>query len=148
MEESLAQYLATFCQRIQALDAAIRFVGIADYAGELVASYYRNGLAPLMNQEETAQYAKQTVFRARTRGGFKPQLGEQRYAVAAYEHLIRATITLTSPEAEHHNMYFLISLDVGCQYASVLENAILPYLGEHRNQFFDQTRQISTKYND
>jgi hypothetical protein len=148
LQQSLAQYLAIFCQRIQGLDAAIRFVGIADYAGELVVSYYRNGLAPLMNQEETAQYAKQTVFRARTRGGFKPQLGEQRYAVAAYEHLIRATITLTSPEAEHHNMYFLISLDVGCQYASILENAILPYLGEHCNQFFDQTRQISAKYSD
>ena len=133
---------------MQALDAAIRFVGIADYAGELVASYYRKSLAPLMNQDETAQYAKQTVFRARTRGGFKPQLGEQKYAVAAYEHLIRSTITLTNAEADHHNMYFLISLDVGCQYATVLEEKIWPYLLENRVQFFAHSREISAKYTD
>jgi hypothetical protein len=141
-------YLIDFCQRIQALESAIRFVGIADYAGVLVASYYRKDLVPLMNQEETAQYAKQTVFRARTRGGFKPQLGEQRYAVAVYEHLIRATITLTSPEAEHHSMYFLVSLDIGCQYASVLEQRILTYLKEHSDELFVHTRPISAKYTD
>jgi hypothetical protein len=148
LQESVDRYLPDFCQRVQALDAAIRFVGVADYAGELVASFYRKGLAPLMNQEETAQYAKQTVFRARTRGGFKPQLGEQKYAIAAYEHLIRATITLVNAEAEHHNMYFLISLDIGCQYATVLDEKVWPYLLENRVQFFAHTRAISAKYTD
>jgi hypothetical protein len=148
LEESLDEYLANFCQEIQTLDSAVRFVGIADYAGELVASHYRSGLAPLMNREETAQYAKQTVFRARSRGGFKPQLGEQKYAVAAYEHLIRATLTLTNPEAEHHSMYFLVSLDIGSQYASILEDRILPYLKDRQAEFFSRTRTISRKYAD
>lgn len=141
-------YLTNFCKEIQLLDPAIRFVGLADYAGELVASYYRSGLVPLMNADETLQYAKQTVFRARTRGGFKPQLGEQKYAVAAYEYLIRATLTITNQEAEHHNMYLMVSLDIGCQYAAVLEQKILPHIAKCKNELFLHTRQISSKYAD
>jgi hypothetical protein len=75
-EQDLMEYLTKYCQDVQALDDGIRFVGIADYAGMLVASFYRRGLVPLMDKKETEQYALQTVFRARTRSGFKPQLGE------------------------------------------------------------------------
>ena len=78
MDDKTAMYLNAFCQQIQQLDGRIRFVGLADYAGKLAASYYRMGLSPLMDKKETEQYAVQTVFRARTRSGFKPQLGEQR----------------------------------------------------------------------
>ena len=47
-EQDLMEYLTKYCQDVQALDDGIRFVGIADYAGKLVASFYRRGLVPLM----------------------------------------------------------------------------------------------------
>ena len=140
--------LTDFCEQVRSLDRSIRFVGIADYAGALLASFYRPGLVPLMDIKETAQYSLQTVFRARTRTGFEPQLGEQRYAVAAYQNLIRATLSIAHPEAEHHNLYLLVSLDVGSQYPSILEGKIIPYLEKAKSELFPHTRFISEKYVD
>jgi hypothetical protein len=145
--EGLTDYLSDYCKRIQSLDRSIRFVGLADYAGSLLASFYRPGLVPLMDRKETSQYALQTVFRARTRGGFKPQLGEQVYAVAAYQNLIRATITLANPDAEHHNIYLLISLDIRSQYPAILEQ-VAGHVANNKNELFARTRILSNKYVD
>jgi len=126
----------------------MRFVGIADYAGKLLASYYRKGLIPLMDRKETEQYALQTVFRARTRGGFKPQLGEQRYATAVYEKLIRTTITIAHPDAEHHNLYLLISLDIDSQYPIIIDEKIIPFISKNKKALFLRTLVISNMYED
>lgn len=146
--DDVTNYLNEFCRRIQELDDRIRFVGLAEYAGKLVASYYRKGLVPLMDKKTTEQYAVQTVFRARTRGGFKPQLGEDRYAVAVYEKLIRTTITILNPEAEHHNMYLLLSLDVGCQYPAVIEEKVFPLIAKNKAELFQRTCALSSAYED
>jgi len=146
--ESASTYLTDFCKEIQSLDGAIRFVGVADYAGVLVASVYRPGLVPLMDKKETAEYALQTVFRARTRGGFKPQMGEQRYAATVYEKLVRATLTIAHPEVEHHNLYLLVSLDVGSQYPGVFDDKIIPYIAKSKSALFLRTIIISEKYVD
>ncbi len=147
-EQDLMEYLTKYCQDVQALDDGIRFVGIADYAGKLVASLYRRGLVPLMDKKETEQYALQTVFRARTRGGFKPQLGEQRYAVAVYDRLIRTTLTILHPKQESYNMYLLISLDAGCGYPSIIEEKVIPFISASKGILFENTKVISEKYID
>lgn len=147
-EQDLMEYLTKYCQDVQALDDGIRFVGIADYAGKLVASFYRRGLVPLMDKKETEQYALQTVFRARTRGGFKPQLGEQRYAVAVYDRLIRTTLTILHPKQESYNMYLLISLDAGCGYPSIIEEKAIPFISASKGILFENTKVISEKYID
>jgi hypothetical protein len=140
-------FIREYCRQIQSIDSAIRFAGIADYAGKLLNSFYRPGLVPLMDKDETEQYAVQTVFRARTRNGFKPQLGNQRYAIAVYDNLIRTTLTITHPEAEHHNIYLLVSLDSGSQYPAVLER-IVQYIANNKSQLFIHTVPISSKYRD
>ena len=147
-DQHLIGYLSKYCQDVQALDQRIRFAGIADYAGKLVASFYRLGLVPLMDKKETEQYALQTVFRARTRGGFKSQLGEQRYATAVYDRLIRATLTILHPQQESHNMYLLISLDVGCEYPSIIEEKVIPFISASKEMLFENTKVISDKYVD
>ena len=147
-EQDLMKYLTKYCQDAQALDERIRFVGIADYAGKLVASFYRRGLVPLMDKKETEQYALQTVFRARTRGGFKPQLGEQRYAVAVYDRLIRTTLSILHPQQESHNMYLLISLDIGCEYPGIIEEKVIPFISASKGILFENTKVISEKYID
>ncbi len=146
--ETTSVYLTQLCEKIQSLDEAIRFVGIADYAGVLAASFYRHGLMPLMDKKETAEYALQTVFRARTRGGFRPQLGEQRYAVTVYEKLVRATLTIAHPAVEHHNLYLLVSLDIGSRYPSIFDDKIIPYIAENKSALFLRTIIISEKYLD
>jgi len=148
LESATLTHLNGFCQRVQNLDNQIRFVGLADYAGKLVASYYRIGLVPLMDRKATEEYAVQTVFRSRTRGGYKPQLGQDMYATTVYEKLIRATITIASPEAEHHNMYLLLSLDVGHGYATIIEEKVLHFISREKNQLLKVARIISSAYAD
>ena len=136
-----------FCERLMALDATVRFVGIADYGGKLLTSKYRKGLVPIMDKKETEQYALQTVFRARSRGGFTPQLGNQLYAVSVYEKLVRVTITVNNDlEKEYHNVYILLSIDVGMEHQKVIENKVLPFVIQERQKLFGMTRIFSEKY--
>src|ERR671923_2681318 len=83
-----------FCEGIIAQDSSIRFAGLANQMGKLIGSAYRERLQPLMNRQETEHYTIQTVLRASTRETFENKIGKQRYAIAVYEKLIRATVPI------------------------------------------------------
>src|ERR687895_2131980 len=83
-----------FCKDILTKDLSIRFAAVANQMGNLIESEYREDLQPLMNIQETEHYTMQTVFRASTRETFENKIGKQRYAIAVYEKLIRATIPI------------------------------------------------------
>ena len=83
-----------FCKDILTKDLSIRFAAVANQMGNLIESEYREGLNPLMNRQETEHYTMQTVFRASTRETFENKIGKQRYAIAVYEKLVRATIPI------------------------------------------------------
>jgi hypothetical protein len=51
------------CKDILHIDNSIRFIGIADNLGSLVATVYRNGLT-LMDKQETSHYAIRAAIRA------------------------------------------------------------------------------------
>src|ERR671915_427158 len=86
--------LHRFCEDVIAKDSSIRFAGIANQMGNLIEADYREGLHPLMDRQETEHYTIQTVLRASTRETFENKLGKQRYAIAVYEKLIRATVPI------------------------------------------------------
>ena len=62
--------------------------------GNLIEAVYREGLQPLMDRQETEHYTIQTVLRASTRETFENKIGKQRYAIAVYEKMIRATVPI------------------------------------------------------
>ena len=68
------------CKEIQQLDRLIRFVGIANNLGSLVATAYRNDLTPLMDKQETSHYVIQAVLRATTREDFESKIGRLEYS--------------------------------------------------------------------
>jgi hypothetical protein len=130
--------LHRFCKGIVAKDSSIRFAGIANQMGKLVEAVYREGLQPLMDRQETEHYTIQTVLRASTRGTFENKIGKQRYAIAVYEKLIRATVPIIM-KGHHDNkdemqrkqqdfklFYLLVSFDLGSDVISIVENKILP----------------------
>jgi hypothetical protein len=135
-----------FCKDILTKDLSIRFAAVANQMGNLIESEYREGLNPLMNRQETEHYTMQTVFRASTRETFENKIGKQRYAIAVYEKLIRATIPIIiigaqddkddKPEKkqqqqkEHNSKWFylLISFDLGTDVISIMEDKILPLI--------------------
>ena len=91
---STEEKLNIFCKEIQQLDNSIRFVGIANNLGSLIATSYRKGLIPLMNEQETSHYAIQVVLRAATREDFESKIGRLEYSIGKYERIIRATVPI------------------------------------------------------
>ena len=144
-----ANRLHRLCKGVIAKDSSIRFAGIANQMGKLVEAAYREGLQPLMDRQETEHYTIQTVLRASTRGTFENKIGKQRYAVAVYEKLIRATVPIIisgqqdykdekqkkqqQKEQDFKLFYLLVSLDLGSDVISIVENKILPLVEEFRN---------------
>jgi hypothetical protein len=61
----MEQFFQEFCDKVIALYSSIRFIGIADGHGRLLATSERKGLKPLLNEEETAQYAITAATRHR-----------------------------------------------------------------------------------
>jgi hypothetical protein len=136
--------LHRFCKGIIAKDSSIRFAGIANQMGNLIEAAYREALQPLMNSQETEHYTIQTVLRASTRETFENKLGKQRYAIAVYEKLIRATVPILmighhddkdkkqkkqQQEAEDFKwFYLLVSFDLGSDVISIVEDKILPLI--------------------
>ena len=57
-------------------------------------------------------------------------------------------LTIASTEAEHHNLYLLISFDIGSQFPDTLEDKIIPFITNNRAELFAHTRKITVKYAD
>jgi hypothetical protein len=133
--------LHRLCKGVIAKDSSIRFAGIANQMGNLIEAAYREGLQPLMDRQETEHYTIQTVLRASTRETFENKIGKQRYAIAVYEKLIRATIPIVIMVRHQYNkekkqqenqeikwFYLLTSFDLGSDVISIVEDKILPLI--------------------
>ena len=136
--------LHRFCKDVIAKNSFIRFAGIANQMGNLIEAAYREGLQPLMDKQETEHYTIQTVLRASTRGTFENKIGKQRYAIAVYEKLIRATVPIIitghhdnkdekqkkqqKEQQDFKGFYLLVSFDLGSDVISIVEDKILPLI--------------------
>jgi hypothetical protein len=144
-----SNHIKEFCKDILTKDLSIRFAAVANQMGNLIESEYREGLNPLMNRQETEHYTMQTVFRASTRETFENKIGKQRYAIAVYEKLIRATIPIIIIDTQDDKddepgkkqqkkeqnskwFYLLISFDLGSDVISIMEDKILPLIEQFR----------------
>jgi hypothetical protein len=138
-----ANRLHRLCEGVIAKDSSIRFAGVANQMGKLVEAAYREGLQPLMDRQETEHYTVQTVLRASTRETFENKIGKQRYAIAVYEKLIRATVPIVirgrqddkdekqkkqQEKQDFKWFYLLVSFDLSSDVISIVENKILPLI--------------------
>jgi hypothetical protein len=124
------------CKDILQIDNSIRFIGIANNLGSLVATAYRNGLTPLMDKQETSHYAIQAVLRAATREDFESKIGRLEYSIGKYKRLIRTTIpiTLFGKEDESKFYYLLLSFDLNFNVIDVIENKIMPFIQKNKER--------------
>ena len=91
----MKQFFQQFCNDVITLDPSIRFVGVADEHGLLLSTSERKDLKPLLNTEETQQYAITAATRQYTRIRWQTLLGKIDYTCSHYDKLLRATIPLT-----------------------------------------------------
>ena len=136
--------LSNFCKQILQADGSIRFAGVANNLGSLIATEYRQGLIPLMTKEQTSQYAIEAVLRAAIREEFESNIGRLEYSIGKYEKIIRATIPIIiivknttnaadeNDETKDKKLYLLLSFDIDSDARTVIDTKILPYVKENK----------------
>ena len=131
------EFFQGFCDKVIAVDSSIRFIGIADGHGNLLATSERKGLKPLLNAEETAQYAITAATRQYTRIRWQPLLGKIDYTCSHYDKLLRATIPLT--DKDNHLSYVIIfTFDVETDnFHQIIMKKIIPLIRKNECKFLD-----------
>jgi hypothetical protein len=110
------------CKQILGLDKTIRYVGIANMEGKMIAQGYRKGLRSLLTIKESELSAMQSIIRMGTRKVFEGKLGKTIYAFALYEKVKRATIPL-----DNDNI-LMISFDIEASHEFIILSKILPHI--------------------
>jgi len=131
----MKQFFQQFCNDVITLDPSIRFVGVADEHGLLLSTSERKNLKPLLNTEETQQYAITAATRQYTRIRWQTLLGKIDYTCSQYDKLLRATIPLT--DKNNHLSYVIIfTFDVEtASFHEIIMKKIIPLINRNSEQF-------------
>src|SRR5919199_662130 len=136
LEEKLFQKI---CDKVISLDSSVRFAGIADEDGKLLATSERKGLKPLLTPEERAQYAITAATRQYTRLRWEYLLGKINYASSHYAKLIRATIPITDINSRL-SYVLLLSFDVDTDNThEIIMKKIIPLVRKNTNRLLKET---------
>ena len=117
------------------LDPSIRFVGVADEHGLLLSMSERKDLKPLLNLEETQQYAITAATRQYTRIRWQNLLGKIDYTCSHYDKLLRATIPLTD---KNNRLTYVIMFTFDVETANfheIIMNKIIPLINRNSKHF-------------
>jgi hypothetical protein len=115
------------CGEILELDANIRFAGIANNMGKLLAAKFKPGVQALLTKEEIEDNIIKAVLRMKTRGDYEQKLGKTIYTFALYDKVKRASIGL---DRGHYSL-LMVSFDVAADHESIILQKILPRLKDH-----------------
>ena len=127
------EFLYAFSKEVLMLDKSIRWVGITNKFGVLVNAENREGLIPLLTEEENEDYASLTVTRHKTRTKFEPKIGKLIYAAGRYQKLNRATIPI------NENYYLLISLEVELKnFDDIIMEKVIPLVEKEKSRFVNE----------
>ena len=129
-------FFQEFCDKVISIDKSIRFAGIADGDGHLVAIAERKGLTPLLNPEERAQYAITAATRQYTRLRWEYMLGKINYAMSNYAKLVRATIPIAD---ENSRLFYVLLLsfdrESGQGVHEIIMEKIIPLVRKNTDKF-------------
>jgi hypothetical protein len=115
------------CGEIVELDVHIRFAGIANSMGKLLAAKFKPGVKALLTKEEIEDNIIKAVLRMKTREDYEKKLGKTIYTFALYDKVKRASIAL---ERGSYSL-LMVSFDVEADHESIILQKILPRLKEH-----------------
>ena len=131
----MKQFFQQFCNDVITLDPSIRFVGVADEHGLLLSTSERKDLKPLLNTEETQQYAITAATRQYTRIRWQTLLGKIDYTCSHYDKLLRATIPLTDKNNHlSYVIFFTFEVDT-TNFHDIIMKKIIPLINENSKQF-------------
>ena len=126
------EFIYTFCEDLLNLDMSLRWIGISNKYGVLINVEQRQGLQPLMSEEESEEYAAAAVSRYRTRVKFQTKIGKLNYAVGRYENVTRVTVPIS-------NEYFvLLTVDKEINYDDIILKKIIPFIEKNKSRFVSE----------
>ena len=126
------EFIYTFCEELLNLDMSLRWIGISNKYGVLINVEQRQGLQPLMSEEESEEYAAAAISRYRTRVKFQTKIGKLKYAVGRYENVTRVTIPVS-------NDYFvLLTVDKEINYDDIILKKIIPFIEKNKSKFVSE----------
>jgi hypothetical protein len=115
------------CSEIVGLDGSIRFAGIANNMGKLLAAKFRPGVEAMLTRQEIEDNIIKAVLRMKTREDYEQKLGKTIYTFALYDKVKRASIALY----EENYSLLMVSFDVAAEHESIILHKILPRLKEY-----------------
>ena len=139
----MAGFLEDFCGKVVACHRSIRFAGLAEGDGKLVAFAERKGLKPLLTPEERAQYAITAANRQHTRLRWEYLLGKINFATSHYEKVIRATVPISNNSGE---LYYVLLLSFDVEVGSVediIMKKIIPLVRKSSSSFARTSRRVT-----
>src|ERR687896_1005475 len=119
-------YAKEICNQVLQLDKSIRFAGIANNMGTLIAYKLRKGIVPMLKEEELENSIMKTVLRMKTREDYESKLGDVIYTFALYKRVKRATIPLDHPDLA----VLTVSFDMAAKPDRIIMDKILPVLNK------------------
>jgi len=118
------------CEDVLAKHNSIRWTGIVNKNGVILAQKARKAIKLLLSDEENEEYAATAIARQKTRGKFEPKIGKMVYSFGRYELIHRATIPI------NENYYLLMTFDVEEKnFDQIIIDKILPVITKSRNRF-------------
>ena len=123
------EFIYTFCEKLLNLDNSLRWIGISNKYGVLINVEQREGLMPLMSQEDSEEYAAAAISRYRTRAKFQTKIGKLNYAVGRYENVTRITIPI------NNDYFLLLTIDKEKDYDDIILKMIIPFIENNKNKF-------------
>ena len=98
----------SMCKKIMDLDSKIRFVGVINERGKLLAGGLREGLKSLEDKKDDEMLFTEVALRARMRKEFDTQLGKVRFAMSVRDKVI----IMSFPIADRDILYVSANIDV------------------------------------
>jgi len=124
------ELLNSLCEDVLAKHSSIRWTGIVNRNGTILAQKNRKGVKLLLSEEENEDYAATAIARQKTRGKFEPKIGRMVYSFGRYELMHRATIPI------NENYYLLMTLDVEEKnFDSIIMDKVVPVISKTRSRF-------------
>ncbi|HEY8140433.1 MAG TPA: DUF6659 family protein [Nitrososphaera sp.] len=131
------EFLHQFCLYVLATAKSVRWAGVVNKNGIIIAQHTREGMKLLLTEEENEEYAASAIARQKTRGRYDSKIGKMRYAFGRYEKLHRATIPI------NENHYLLVTIDVEERnFDALIIDRMIPLIEKHRSRFVTMNDSI------
>ena len=124
------EFLYEFSKELLDLHKHILWIAITNKFGVIINAEHKEGLKPLLTEEENEEYASSTITRHKTRTKFESKIGKVIYAFGRYQKLNRATIPIND------NYFLLLALDVEEKnFDQIITEKVIPLLEKHKDKF-------------